>query len=572
VFLNILAGVAMSFRRSTVFGAVLLSLFCSSTICDAHENARKKIVLIAGPKSHGPVGNGIHDYPWSVKLLKVMLDNSNVNKLLDVEFHLEGFPDDLKTLDNADTIMVISDGRDGDKYVPAPHFASEKNREAVQKQIDRGCGFLTFHFSTFAADKFSKQILDWSGGYFDWETNGERKWFSAIQTKDANVSLPNSDHPVVRGVKPFKMRDEFYYNIRFSSESQTPIAFTPATPIFAVSELPGREPDGKVVAWAKTRKNGGRGFGTTCGHFYDNWKHDDFRQTILNAIAWTARIEVPKAGVRSKFYSHTEITAALAASENSKTSASRSFRGIIFAGNEAHKWHNWEKTTPAIKSLLERDSRIKVDVSLDIEDLCKKDMGRYAFIVQNYVNWHDKKTLSDASRKALVRFLENGGGLILVHFANGAYHFSLPMAGESDWPEYRKISRRQWNHFGKGENKSGHDAFGKFTVNVTDLGSPITTGLKNFEVTDELYYQQNGGRVDALITATSKNLNKSFPLAYTYRYGKGRIFQTLLGHSEKTYDTFEAREMIRRAAAWVSRQAVVPLTLKDDSKPVSSLK
>ena len=38
------------------------------------DKPRAKIVLIAGKKSHGPVGNGIHDYGWSVRLLKVMLD------------------------------------------------------------------------------------------------------------------------------------------------------------------------------------------------------------------------------------------------------------------------------------------------------------------------------------------------------------------------------------------------------------------------------------------------------------------------------------------------------------------
>src|ERR1700679_315637 len=73
----------------------------------------KKIVLIAGKKSHGPVGNGIHDYPWSVKLIKVMLDNSNVAEHVRVEYHLDGWPRDEKTLDDANAIMVISDGRDG---------------------------------------------------------------------------------------------------------------------------------------------------------------------------------------------------------------------------------------------------------------------------------------------------------------------------------------------------------------------------------------------------------------------------------------------------------------------------
>jgi len=127
------------------------------------EQATRKIVLIAGAKSHGPVGNGIHDYPWSVKLLKVMLDQSNITEQVRVEYHLDGWPKAPATLDDADTIMVISDGRDGDLYSEAPHFASDEHLAQVQKQIDRGCGFCTFHFSTFAPDKYATQILDWSG-------------------------------------------------------------------------------------------------------------------------------------------------------------------------------------------------------------------------------------------------------------------------------------------------------------------------------------------------------------------------------------------------------------------------
>lgn len=267
--------------------------------------ARKKVVLIAGKKSHGPEGNGIHDYPWSVRLLKVMLDNSNVKEKLRVEFHLDGWPKDPVTLDDADTIMVISDGRDGDKYEEAPHLQSEARVAAVEKQIRRGCGFMTFHFSTFAPDKYAAQMLNWSGGYFDWETDGARKWYSAITTLDTEVALASPDHPVLRGCKPFKMKEEFYYNIRFNPTDKA------LKPLLTVPALAGREPDGRVVAWARERDDGGRGFGTTCGHFYDNWKHADFRKMILNAIAWTGRAEVPEGGVEAKFYSREEITAAL---------------------------------------------------------------------------------------------------------------------------------------------------------------------------------------------------------------------------------------------------------------------
>ncbi|TWT34392.1 ThuA domain-containing protein [Blastopirellula retiformator] len=282
----------------------LLSLLFTST-ASAVAPPRQKIVLIAGKKSHGPEGNGIHDYPWSVKLLQAMLVNSNISGNITVEHHLNGWPDNPSTLNDADAIMIISDGRDGDKYEEAPHFQSEEHVAQIQKQIDRGCGFLTFHFSTFAPDKYADKILDWSGGYFDWEENGERKWYSAITTQTAALQLSAADHPISRGVVPFTLREEFYYNLRFDPDD------VKRQSIVSVPTLPGREPDGKVVAWARERENGGRGFGTTCGHYYDNWKEPEFRKLILNAIAWAAHVEVPAGGVSSKFYEHDEINEAM---------------------------------------------------------------------------------------------------------------------------------------------------------------------------------------------------------------------------------------------------------------------
>ncbi|WP_278466480.1 ThuA domain-containing protein [Gimesia maris] len=525
----------------------------SAELPQKKSSDRHKIVLIAGPKSHGPVGNGIHDYPWSVKLLKVMLDNSNIRDKVQVEYHLEGWPENPETLNDADTIMVISDGRDGEKFTEAPHFASAAHLKQIQQQIDRGCGFLTFHFSTFAPDQYAKQIQNWSGGYFDWEENGKRKWYSAIKTLNAPVMLPHPEHPICRGVEPFELREEFYYNIRFQPADQR------LTTLLEVSELKGRPENGNIVAWAKERSQGGRGFGTTCGHYYDNWQNAAFRKFILNAIAWTAGVNIPQSGVEARYYTHQEITTALAGMQGTEPALvdTQPIRVLMFAGNEAHAWHNWKKTTPVIKQQLERDPRIKVDITNDIEDLSKKNLQNYQVIVQNYTNWHDKTPLSKTSRNAFMNYLQQGGGLILIHFANGAFHFSLPQAGESDWPEYRKIVRRVWNHHGKGEQKSGHDAFGDFTVKITDNTHPLTRNLDDFPVTDELYFRQDGTEpVEPLITARSRVTKNNEPLAWTYHYGKGRIFQTLLGHSEKTYDSFAATEMLRRATAWAAGRPI----------------
>ena len=51
--------------------------------------------------------------------------------------------------------------------------------------------------------------------------------------------------------------------------------------------------------WAIERPDGGRGFGFTGGHFHDNWGNDHFRKTVLNALLWVAKVEVPKGGVAS---------------------------------------------------------------------------------------------------------------------------------------------------------------------------------------------------------------------------------------------------------------------------------
>jgi type 1 glutamine amidotransferase len=262
---------------------------------------RRKIVLIAGKKSHGPVGNGIHDYGWSVRLLQVMLQNSNIKDQIQVEHHLDGWPRDPKTLDSADTLMIISDGRDGNLFEEAPHLASPERVRYLDGLMKKGCGFVTFHFSTFAPDQYGDRVLDWSGGYFDWEEDGKRKWYSAITTIDSEVKLGSADHAVSRGLAPFRMREEYYFNIRFRPKDAS------LRPILIVPALKGREPDGNVVAWAREREGGGRGFGTTCGHFYDNWKNDSFRKLMLNAIAWTAKVEVPKTGVEARFYTHDEI-------------------------------------------------------------------------------------------------------------------------------------------------------------------------------------------------------------------------------------------------------------------------
>ena len=122
-------------------------------------------------------------------------------------------------------------------------------------------------------------------------------------------SLP--DHPITRGVKPFALKDEWYFNIRFRPEMKgvTPILVvkpsdetrqgtnsSPRGPYSHIVAASGRD---EVIAWAVERPDGGRGFGFTGGHNHINWANESFRRIVLNALLWVAKADVPTNGVLS---------------------------------------------------------------------------------------------------------------------------------------------------------------------------------------------------------------------------------------------------------------------------------
>ena len=222
---------------------------------------------------------------------------------------------------------------------------------------------------------------------------------------------------------------------------------------------------------------------------------------------------------------------------------------LLITGDD-HPAHRWKETTPAIVAALNSGtSRFKITVSEDAEILASKELFSFKLIVLNYCNW-TRPGLSDSAKKNFVAFLNGGGGLTIVHFSDGAFHFSLPKQPGSDWPEYRTICRRVWDHT---PGKSRHDPYGSFRVDIVDRESPITQGLQSFETTDELYFDQQGDLpIHVLATARSKVSGKDEPMVFTYNYGKARVFQTLLGHSAAAIATPGAAQLLRNGSLWAA--------------------
>lgn len=480
----------------------------------------KKIVLIAGPITGHP--KYTHEYEKSVILLKHLLDNSPSfsGQAVQVEAHFQGWPQDPKTLDSADTIVMLTDG--GDRNVADHPLYVGDRLDQLSKQMTRGCGLVTLHWSTFHPARYHQRVTEWVGGYFDYETGpGPNKWYSAIQTWDGQAMLGVADHPIARGVRPFRVKEEFYYRLRFRDGD-------PRVQPILRTRPPGEVED-QTVAWAIERADGGRGFGCTGGHFYENWWNEDYRRLLLNAIVWSARIEVPVGGVVSTL--------------------DDPIRALIVTGYN-HPAHDWRKVTQALIGVLEQDPRLVVHVTEQPEDLATARIVDYDLLVMNYSSW-DRPGLSTAAKENFANYVSKGGGLAVIHFANGSFTDTLPNK-DADWPEYRtRLVRRVWVH---GPGQSGHDAYGPFRVQVTEAGRqhPITAGLAEFDTVDELYYRQQGDLpITPLLTATSKDTQQPEPLAWAYEYGQGQVFQTVLGHGDVSIR--RAGALIRRGAIWAAK-------------------
>lgn len=246
-------------------------------------DGRKKLVLVAGTPSHGP---GDHEFNAGVKLLDKCL--ADVPGVVAAAYY-NGWPADPTAFDNADTILLYMDGGGG-------HPVIQRNRlTEIDQLMKRGVGMACAHYAVeVPKEKGGPDLTNWIGGYYETGYSINPHW-------DAEFSkLP--EHPTTRGVKPFTINDEWYYNIRFPEGSNSVQPLLSATPpdrsrgTAAAKEHPGRE---EVVAWAVERPNGGRGFGFTGGHNHENWGNADFRKFVLNALLWTAGADVPSGGVES---------------------------------------------------------------------------------------------------------------------------------------------------------------------------------------------------------------------------------------------------------------------------------
>lgn len=262
----------------------------------------RTIVFLSGRRSHG---YGAHEFRAGNMLMARLLEARFEG--LRTHVFVQGRWPKREILEDADSIVIFCDGGRG-------HLVN-KRLDEFDELMKKGVGAAFLHYGVETVEgRPSAKFIDWIGGHF------ERFWSVNPHWKADIRALP--EHPITRGVGAFRCKDEWYFHMRFRPKMKgvTPIlSAVPPTSTMRRKDGPHsgnphvrkavRERRAQHLAWAFERPDGGRGFGFTGLHFHRNFANPNFRKTLLNAIAWTAKIEILARGIETPQPSAQELEA-----------------------------------------------------------------------------------------------------------------------------------------------------------------------------------------------------------------------------------------------------------------------
>ncbi len=264
-------------------------------------------------------------------------------------------------------------------------------------------------------------------------------------------------------------------------------------------------------------------------------------------------------------------------------SAAPPYKALIVTGQNGHPW---AATTPVLKKVVEETGLFSVDLATSPakgQDMSgfQPDFAAYDVVISNYQG----DSWPESTNKALAKYVQDGGGLVIYHFACAAfpkwkeYNEMIGLGGwggrnETAGPYVRwrdgKIVRD--TESGKG---GGHGPSQPFQLVIREPNHPITKGLpeKFMHVSDELYGWLRGPAKNLTVLATAfaprskGGSGEHEPLLFTVQYGKGRVFQNALGHAPDHLKSVAFIATFQRGVEWATTGKVTQAVPDDFPGP-----
>lgn len=158
------------------------------------------------------------------------------------------------------------------------------------------------------------------------------------------------------------------------------------------------------------------------------------------------------------------------------------------------------------------------------------------------------KEISEEAQRDFIAMLKQGKGLVVLHHAFCSYDF---------WPEYTKIAGGRYHHFPwtkdgveQPVSRYRHDV--AFDVHVEDSKHPVTQGISDFRIVDEVY----GGT--EILPTVHPLLSTDEPasgrlVCWSHTYENSKIVTLTLGHDHQAWENPAFIQVLSQAVAWVAK-------------------
>ncbi len=214
--------------------------------------------------------------------------------------------------------------------------------------------------------------------------------------------------------------------------------------------------------------------------------------------------------------------------------------------------HDWEKTTDVLDSTFRECGLFSVNVTTKPDTLKYVDLKKYDVLLDNWNSWPENNLRwPTAAEQGLLRFVDEGGGLVFFHSSTSALY---------TWTEFKQISTAAWIL-----DSTWHGPPSQVKVSVQNQEHPITNGLTDFYIQDELWINAERNESFKVLGLAENTVEDSGeqPAIFVGSYGKGRIFHTILGHDGTAVRNEGFQSLILRAAEWASTGQVSISVSKD---------
>lgn len=201
---------------------------------------------------------------------------------------------------------------------------------------------------------------------------------------------------------------------------------------------------------------------------------------------------------------------------------------VVILGGKVKDFHQFDIMGPIMKEALETRG-LAVQLTEDRDVLLEQNLEKHDVLVIYTTGDH----LTQDQVAGLVRSVAAGKGVVGLHGATASF---------KENHEYIALI---------GGKFIGHPPLQRLHIRVVDSEHPITAGIAEFDIVDELYLVDCDPATFRVLL-DCEHEGKRVPVAWVRPFGKGRVFYLSLGHGPETHTHPIYQELVYRGIMWVS--------------------